>query len=190
MNHINKNNFKDEVINFKGVVVADFFAQWCNPCKILSPLLEEMEKKNTDKSVKFVKINVDEEQDLAGLFGVMSIPTVAFFKDGKLANQRVGVSSAEDYQTLIDQAKAGPAKSGGTKEVVIFTTPTCPYCHMAKSYLKDKKVGFKEVDVSQDQAAAVKMVERSGQMGVPQLWINDQVVIGFNKPQIDMLLGL
>jgi len=76
------------------------------------------------------------------------------------------------------------------KKVKVFSTPTCPYCHMAKDYLKDKKVSFEDIDVSQDQNQARAMVEKSGQMGVPQLWIDDQIVIGFNKPVIDMLLDL
>jgi len=76
------------------------------------------------------------------------------------------------------------------KKVKVFSTPTCPYCHMAKDYLTDKKVSFEDIDVSQDQQQAQKMVERSGEMGVPQLWIDDQIVIGFNKPAIDHLLGL
>jgi len=76
------------------------------------------------------------------------------------------------------------------KKVKVFSTPTCPYCHMAKDYLTDKKIAFEDIDVSQDQQQAQKMVERSGEMGVPQLWIDDQIVIGFNKPVIDMLLEL
>ncbi len=76
------------------------------------------------------------------------------------------------------------------KAVKVFSTPTCPYCHMAKDYLKSKKVSFEDIDVSLDHIQARAMVERSGEMGVPQLWINDEVVIGFNKPVIDQLLGL
>lgn len=85
----------------------------------------------------------------------------------------------------------GHSESNRTmKKVKVFSTPTCPYCHMAKAYLKDKKIEFEDIDVSQDQAQAVQMVQKSGEMGVPQLWIEDQVVIGFNKPAIDELLGL
>lgn len=76
------------------------------------------------------------------------------------------------------------------KKVTVFSTPTCPYCHMAKAYLNDKKVPFEDIDVSRDQAQAMKMIQKSGEMGVPQLWIDDEVVIGFNKPVIDQLLQL
>lgn len=61
---------------------------------------------------------------------------------------------------------------------------------MAKDYLNNKKVAFEDINVSQDQNQARAMVERSGEMGVPQLWIGDQIVIGFNKPVIDELLGM
>jgi glutaredoxin len=61
---------------------------------------------------------------------------------------------------------------------------------MAKSYLKEKNIPFEDIDVSQDQNQARAMIEKSGEMGVPQIWIDDEVVIGFNKPVIDELLGL
>jgi len=76
------------------------------------------------------------------------------------------------------------------KKVKVFSTPTCPYCHMAKAYLKDKKIEFEDIDVSLDQNQARAMVEKSGQMGVPQLWIDGEVIIGFNKPAIDHVLDL
>lgn len=72
--------------------------------------------------------------------------------------------------------------------VKVFSTPTCPYCYMAKDYLTEKKVAFEDIDVSKDQTQAVAMVSRSGQMGVPQLWIDDEVVVGFNTRRIDELL--
>ncbi len=76
-----------------------------------------------------------------------------------------------------------------THTVKVFSTPTCPYCHMAKAYLKGKDVAFEDIDVAQDRAQAMQMVERSGQMGVPQLWIDDTVVVGFDRAGIDKLLA-
>ncbi|MFZ6034739.1 MAG: thioredoxin [Patescibacteria group bacterium] len=190
MIQVKKDSFKKTVMDFKGVTVVDFYADWCGPCKMLSPLMEEMSKENRDKNVQFVKINVDEESELAGMFGVMSIPTVVFFKDGKIVTQKIGVSSKEDYLALVETSKNGPAaKKASGDEVIIFTTPTCPYCHMAKDYMKQKNIKFREVDVSSDREWAIKMVKRSGQMGVPQLWIGDQTVVGYNPTQIDMLTG-
>ena len=73
--------------------------------------------------------------------------------------------------------------------VKIYTTQTCPYCDMAKEYLKSKGVEYEEVDVSSDHAAAKEMIEKSGQRGVPQIEINGQMILGFNKPAIDAALG-
>ena len=74
--------------------------------------------------------------------------------------------------------------------VIIFTTPTCRFCRAAKKYLRERGIRFKEVDVSRDQAAARDMVRRSGQMGVPVLDIGGKIVVGFDRPKIDRLLGL
>jgi len=76
------------------------------------------------------------------------------------------------------------------KKVKIYTTPACPFCVMAKEYLKEKGIEFEEIDVSKDEMAAKEMVEKSGQMGVPVIEIDGQIVIGFDKEKIDELLGL
>ncbi len=106
MIQVTKANFQTEVLDFKGVVVVDFYADWCGPCKMLGPLLHSMSDSNKDPKVKFAKVNVDEAQDLAGQFDVMSIPTVIFFKDGKGVNQMVGVSDKSEYQNAINEAMA------------------------------------------------------------------------------------
>ena len=72
--------------------------------------------------------------------------------------------------------------------VIVFTTPTCSWCRKVKSYLKEKQIRYKEVDVSKDERAIRDMVKKSGQMGVPQLWINNRPVVGFDKDKIERLL--
>jgi glutaredoxin-like YruB-family protein len=72
----------------------------------------------------------------------------------------------------------------------VFTTPTCPWCQRAKSYLRSKSIPFKEVDVSRDQQAARDLVRRTGQMGVPVIEIDGRTVVGFDQRQVDRLLGL
>ncbi len=74
--------------------------------------------------------------------------------------------------------------------VIIFTTPTCSFCRAAKRYLRQRGVPFKDVDVSRDAAAARDMVRRSRQQGVPVLDIGGKIVVGFDRPKIDKLLGL
>jgi glutaredoxin-like YruB-family protein len=73
--------------------------------------------------------------------------------------------------------------------VVVYTTPTCGFCHQLKTYLRQRDVPFTEYDVSRDQSAAMEMVRLSGQQGVPVTTIDDQVVVGFNRPVIDQLLA-
>jgi len=74
--------------------------------------------------------------------------------------------------------------------VIVFSTPTCSYCHKAKKYFRSKQIPFKDVDVSRDQAAARDMIKRSGQQGVPQIRIGSKTIVGFDRPKIDRILGL
>ena len=76
------------------------------------------------------------------------------------------------------------------KKVKIYSTPTCPYCIKTKQYLKDNNVEFENIDVSTNQAAAQEMIDKSGQMGVPVLDIEGQVIIGFDKEKINQSLGI
>ena len=75
-------------------------------------------------------------------------------------------------------------------EITVFSTPTCPWCFKLKDYLKENNIDFTDVNVAADYDSALKMVEKSGQMGVPQIWIGDQVIVGFDKQSIDQELGL
>lgn len=85
-----------------GVVLADFWATWCGPCKMIAPVLEEIDGEMSDK-VKIVKLDVDENQETAGKFGVMSIPTLLLFKDGEVVEQVVGFQPKEALVELINQ---------------------------------------------------------------------------------------
>lgn len=85
---VNKNNFNQEVLNSDKPVLMDFWAPWCGPCRMVVPLVEEIAEERSD--IKVVKINVDEEQELAMQFGVMSIPTLVVMKNGKIVNQVTG----------------------------------------------------------------------------------------------------
>ena len=75
-------------------------------------------------------------------------------------------------------------------KIIVFSTPNCPWCARVKQYLQSLKIFFKDVDVSKDQIAAMEMVRKSGQQGVPQLWIDGRVVVGFDKNKIDQYLNI
>lgn len=86
---ITKNNFESEVVKSTKPVAIDFWAEWCGPCKMMSPVFEELGKDLSAKGT-FAKLNVDEQSDLAGKYGVMSIPTIVVFKGGKEAGRIIG----------------------------------------------------------------------------------------------------
>ena len=86
--NINKNNFQNEVMNSDKPVLLDFWAPWCSPCRMVVPIVEEIARERSD--IKVGKINVDENPELAGQFGVMSIPTLVVMKNGKIVNQSMG----------------------------------------------------------------------------------------------------
>ena len=96
---VNKNNF-DEIKNGDKPVLLDFYADWCGPCRMVSPIVDEIAQENPQYLVG--KINVDEEPELAQAFGVMSIPMLAVIKDGKLVNQAVG---ARPKDSILDMLK-------------------------------------------------------------------------------------
>ncbi|MDX8335698.1 MULTISPECIES: thioredoxin [Cetobacterium] len=85
---LNNSNFKSEVTESKGLVLVDFWADWCGPCKMLAPILEEL---SGETEAKICKVNVDESGDLAGDYGIRSIPTMIVFKDGVKVDQIVGL---------------------------------------------------------------------------------------------------
>ena len=91
---ITSNNFEEEVLKAEGPVIIDFYADWCGPCKMMSPIIDSIAEETNNAKVG--KINVDEAQDLAAMYNVMSIPTIIIFKDGKPYKKIVGVTSKEN----------------------------------------------------------------------------------------------
>ena len=97
---ITKNNFESEIKNYNGKILLDFWASWCGPCRMVSPLIDEIANENTH--IKVGKINVDEEPELASAFSVMSIPTLAVIDQGRLIRQQAGARPKEAILAMLD----------------------------------------------------------------------------------------
>ena len=96
---ITNDNFKNEVLDHPGTVLIDFWAEWCGPCRMLSPVIDEVAAENP--AIKVGKVNVDEQQELAAQFGIMSIPTLLVFKNGQKTNESLGLIPKEQVEKLI-----------------------------------------------------------------------------------------
>jgi len=97
---ITKDNFQAEVLEAKETVLVDFWASWCGPCKMIGPIIDQIADERTD--IKVGKVNVDEEQELAVQFKVMSIPTLIVIKDGKVVNQSLGAKPKAAILSMLD----------------------------------------------------------------------------------------
>ena len=97
--NIDKANFTQEVVNSDVPVLLDFWAPWCGPCRRVGPILDEIAQERTD--IKVGKVNVDEQPDLAGQFGVMSIPTMVVLQNGRVVNQAMGARPKEQILSLL-----------------------------------------------------------------------------------------
>ena len=102
--HFNKESFQNEILNKKGLALVDFWATWCGPCRMLGPVIDELAGE-LEGSVLVGKVNVDEEEELARQYRVMSIPTIYIFKDGEPVNRIVGAVPKEKILEALNAAK-------------------------------------------------------------------------------------
>lgn len=100
-----ESNFQDEVLRSNTPVLVDFWAEWCGPCKMIAPLLDELATEY-DGKVKIAKVNIDDNQNLAAQFRVTAIPTLLVFKNGQVLEQMVGAKSKRDLKASLDKAAA------------------------------------------------------------------------------------
>ncbi len=138
-------------------------------------------------------VDVMNTKDIHTQYDIKSAPTLIYFENGKYKNVVKGCNSADYYKSLIEESlySAKMKQNEQTqKRVTVYSTPTCSWCTTLKTHLRKHHIRYSDIDVSQDQAAAQAMVNKSGQKGVPQTDINGEMIIGFDKNRINTLLGI
>lgn len=152
-------------------------------------------KSATEQTQRSVHLfaNVLMVRDIHPEFGITSVPTLLQFKKGVLVNLIKGCRTKEHFIAIFENSVyITPAEETKkqVKRVIVYSTPTCTWCNAVKRHLAACNVSYREIDVSKDQKAAEEMVRKSGQQGVPQLDINGQIVVGFDRIKINTLLGI
>ena len=103
MKELTKLNFDSEIQNAAGITIVDFWADWCGPCRMIAPILEEVDREISDVTV--MKVNVDKEPALADRFSINAIPTLLFFKDGQLVKQKTGLYPRDALELIIKEIR-------------------------------------------------------------------------------------
>jgi glutaredoxin-like YruB-family protein len=145
------------------------------------------------KNNMLLNADVNRVRDIHPEYKITSVPTLLNFEKGELKNIIKGCHTPEQLKAIFEKASfvaANSADGKPQKTVTVYTTPTCTWCTTVKRHLQENGIKFREVDVSADQKAAEAMVQRSGQQGVPQTDINGEMIVGFDKPRINRLLGI
>ncbi len=146
-----------------------------------------------EKGEVLCSANVIEVRDIHSEYKITSVPSLLYFEKDTLKNVVKGCHKPEQFNSIFDKSvfvAQGASNEKPRKNVVVYTTPTCSWCTTVKRHLQENGIQYREVNVAADQKAAEEMVRKSGQQGVPQTEINGQIVVGFDKSRINLLLGI
>lgn len=153
--------------------------------------IRNLESTEIHSDVSIYYSDVNKVRDIHPEYSITSVPTLLIFEKEKLKNIIKGTQSTQVYNDVIKGGGASTqVKQNGSKSVIVYTSPTCSWCTTLKSYLRQHQIQFKEFDVSTNQDMAKRMMQKSGQMGVPQTEINGNMIVGFDKNKIDKLLEI
>jgi glutaredoxin-like YruB-family protein len=145
------------------------------------------------KNTALYTANVNEVKDIHPVYSITSVPSLLQFEKGHMKRVVKGCHQPEQFDVIFEK----PSMTGSTgtenkvrKNVTVYTSPGCSWCTTIKRHLQEYGISYREVDVSRDRKAAEEMVRRSGQQGVPQTDINGEIVVGFDKTRLNLLLGI
>ncbi len=145
------------------------------------------------KGLKLLFANVAVTTDIHKNYGITTVPALIEFFEGAVKNVYKGCSESVIYKNIFEESvyfQEAEKNKSSQKNVTVYSTPSCIWCNTLKSYLRQHKVLFTDLDISRDENAAQELVRRSGQMGVPQTEIGGEMIVGFNKARINELLSL
>lgn len=145
-----------------------------------------------DKTNTILSADVNEVRDIHIKLQVTSAPSLVVFYQGKVQNIIKGCQTKSAYESILSGKEIGSLSTAEkkTKQVTVYTTPTCSWCTTLKTYLNEQLISYREINVASDTAAAERMVRKSGQQGVPQTEIGGQMIVGFDKNRINQLLQI
>lgn len=151
--------------------------------------LKSMDGKYPD--LKKFGVDVSDTRDIHPEYRLTSVPAILEFYRGEMRNVYKGCHDASYLKVVFEKISYSDLPEGEKqKSVTVYTTPTCSWCNTLKTYLRQHKIRFREVDVSRDEAAVREMTNRSGQQGVPQTLIDGEIIVGFDRERINKLLQI
>lgn len=146
----------------------------------------------SDEKLTVLVADVNHVRDIHPNYPVTTVPSLLEFNSGNFKNLYKGCNDNQYYKSIFENTifESATNTDKPQKNVVVYSTPTCSWCTTLKTYLDENKVKYRDIDVSRDQKMAEEMVKKSGQQGVPQTDINGEIIIGFDRPRINQLLGI
>ncbi len=145
------------------------------------------------KDGKVFSVDVNEVRNVHQHYEVKAVPSLVIVNNGKIENIIKGCQTPTYFDGIIhDKKVAYTASNNGAaqKRVIVYSTPSCPYCNKLKQYLTKHGIKFTDINVASNQQAAAEMVRKSGQRGVPQTEINGQIIVGFDTPKLSKILNI
>lgn len=155
---------------------------------------KSIEEVQTTQEIKIFGVDVSQTKDIHTQYNVSTVPTLLEMEYIKVVNIIKGCNPPNYYKNIFEDKIFVPQlankENKPQKRVIVYSTPSCSWCNKLKQYLKENNIQYTDIDVSKDSRSAEEMVKKSGQQGVPQTDINGQIIVGFDKKQIDQLLEI